>query len=526
MLTSWCDSLAGWMDRRGRIAALLFSVLFVAVTGFLAATKPMNFDEIATYYPAREKTATELWSFFAQGLDTNTPMVALLVRGSITILGDNHLAVRLPMILGYCLLCWSIYEFVAFRCSQAYGLAAMLLPPVTSVYFYATEARAYGVVLGISAFALVCWQRASSAKRGRLGWLIGLWASLGFCIMLHYFTLLLWVPLGCAELVRAWQNRKIDWPIAAVLATGLAPLAFFLPMMQAARQNYMGGFWARPRFGDIENTYRFMLTLAFAPLLGTLLVWLVAPLVKRTQSAPGEVPPPPLSERILISVLALTPLYAVPPLMLLRTTAFVPRYVLFTLTGITILIATAAFRRSAGDSRIAIVAVMCLGAWFLLKYPAQGRRQMVSSGGLPFRAAQPYAAEPWTRAMEQDRLPIAISPAIFYLPFQHYSPPALRERTFYLTSIGDALRLDGTDTGDRGLLAYSRRYPLQVPGYQEFVQAHPEFLLCAETTNPTWVIEKLLEDHADLQLILRQGTYFLYRVTMPRAGAAEGTRTQ
>ncbi len=505
--------LAELLERQSVLALVLFSFVFLGVTGFLGATKLMGFDEIFTYYPARQATIGQVWSFFSEGLDVHTPIAALLVRASLKIFGDNHFALRLPVVLGYWLLCMSIYAFVSYRTSKLYGMAAMLLPPVTSVYFYATEARPYGLELGFSAFALVCWQRATSGGR-RFPWLLGLGAMLILSVSLHYLAVFLWIPFGAAELFRAWQNRKVDWAMWFVLIGSLFPFAVFFQMIQTARRNFISGIWSPPAVGDIENTYRFLLTLAFAPLLITVIAWLISTRADVTLPAREVKIASPIAERILIAALALTPFYVV-PLMFLGGT-FVPRYVLYTLTGFTIYLAISAYERARGDLTVAVVAVLCLGGWFLLKYPNMGRRQMAESRGLPFHQPMPLESKPWMREIEaHPELAVAVSPAVFYLQFQHYSEPSVRQRTNYLTSIPDALKLDGTDTGDRNLQFFQRRFPVQVPEYSEFIAAHREFLLCAETTNPTWVVQKLLADGARLDLILRDQTYFLYHVSFP-----------
>ena len=212
----------------------------------------------------------------------------------------------------------------------------------------------------------------------------------------------------------------------------------------------------------------------------------------------------------MIWTLVLTPAFVVPVMKLGGT--FVPRYILFTLVGITLLLFMSAYRRAAGNPLFALVAILVLGGWFLLKYPNAGRRQLAENGTL-LGDPRPFENTPWMRAIKaRPDLPVIINPAVLYLPFQHYSLPDVRQRTYYLTSLKDALRLDGADTGEKNLLFFRRRFPIQVPAYSEFVRQHRQFLLLAETTNPTWVMEKLLEDGARLDLILRDQSYFLYDV--------------
>jgi hypothetical protein len=75
--------------------------------------------------------------------------------------------------------------------------------------------------------------------------------------------------------------------------------------------------------------------------LGTVIVWLLVSGGRPAAPESGLARPlAPLPERVLIVLLALTPVYVV-PIMLLGGT-FVPRYILFTLTGLTILLAGAA----------------------------------------------------------------------------------------------------------------------------------------------------------------------------------------
>ncbi len=509
-----CQAAAGILERHSSAVLVIFSLIFLGVTGLIGASKLMTADEIFTYYPAHQAEAGQVWSFFAEGLDTNTPIPTLLVHASMRLFGDNTLGLRAPVILGYWVMCLCLYAFVAFRSRKIYGMVAMLLPPITSAYFYATEARAYGIILGAASMALLCWQRATSPGSRRGWWLTVMTVSLALCASLHYVALALWIPLGCAEAVRIWERKRMDWPMLAVLAASAGSLAVFIPMMLLSRQNYLGGFWAKAGLGEIENTYRTILNLAFAPLLGGVVVWLLATKSQGGEPASPELTRAPLSERVLIGLLALMPLYIVP--LMVAMGAFVVRYILFTLIGITIVLTLAAYRRARGNAVFAVFMVAVLGGWFLLKYPNVARHQMARSPELPFRQARPFEATRWMQAIERlPDLPVIITPAMFFVEFTHYSLPEVGKRAYYLDSIADAMRLEGADTGDRVLSYFRRRFPFQVPNYAEFTARQRKFLLCAETTNQTWVIEKLMEDKAQLQLLVRDSTFTLYQVTLP-----------
>lgn len=497
-------------EQRGLTLVALFSLLFWIVTCAIAATKLLDFDELATYYPAALPTATETWRFFANGYDTHTPLASLAVRACVAIFGHNPIAIRLPVIFCYWFMCVCIYGFVSRRCGKVYGAAAMAFPAICSVYFYATEARAYGILLGSAAAALLCWQRASERNPHRAGWIAGLGLAVAVSVSVHYLGVLLLICIFSGEVRKTISSKRIDWPLILVVGLCAMPLLMFVPMANAARHNYAGSYWSRPHLGDIENTYRSMLTLAFAPLLGGLILWGIVALFRRRSVAQAR--QLPAHETVAAITLALLPLYALPVAYLIG--AFVPRHILYTVVGITISLAFLAYRSSHGDRLLGTALLIVFVAWFALKAPALVRAHISESNGWLMGRAQPFENTAWMPGIRDSSLPVAVTPAVFFLQLQHYADPAVKARIFYPLSAADALRYDATNTGDLNLKYLNRITPIQVPAYATFVSANPHFLVCAETTNPTWLIRKLLDQGATLRLIMRQETYFLFDVTV------------
>lgn len=76
-----------------------------------------------------------------------------MTRGVVAVLCHGSLALRLPEMLGVWALCLCLYRFVARRLSSLAGVAAMLFPLVTIAGFYGTEARPYGLILGLAGLA-------------------------------------------------------------------------------------------------------------------------------------------------------------------------------------------------------------------------------------------------------------------------------------------------------------------------------------------------------------------------------------
>ena len=129
----------------------------------------------------------------------------------------------------------------------------MLFPLVTGAYYYATEARPYGLVLGFSGLALLCWQAATEKDR-RLLSLAGLAASLAAAISCHYHAVFVLAALGFAEAVRSRTLRRLDLPLWAALSLGVAPLLAFFPLIRRAI-GYSTTFWAKSRWMSAPEFY-------------------------------------------------------------------------------------------------------------------------------------------------------------------------------------------------------------------------------------------------------------------------------
>ncbi len=491
-----------------------FSVVYWLASCLIAKTKLFWYDELATYYPATLPTVRDTWSFFGQGYDLHTPIASLFVRATMALFGQGELAARLPVIFFFWLMCVCIYAFVSHRSTKAFGLAAMVFPCITSVFYYATEARPYGILLGSSAAALLCWQRASEALgRRRAWWLFGLWISVALSVSAHYLGILLLVALFAGEFTRIAKTKRIDWPVIVTLVAGALPLLLFVPMAIVGKNRYASGFWARPHLSDIENAYREFLTLAFAPWLGALLLWGLLALFRGSRIH-SENKRAPVPETVAIVILALLPVYYVPISFVLHS--FVSRHILFTIVGVTTSLAYLAYRSSRGDRLLATVLLIVFFGWFVVKVPSSIHANLAQSGNSFSGPLRPFADADWALPIERSQLPIAVTPAVFFLQLQHYADPDLKPRIVYPTSVAAALQYDRSNTGELHLNLLAHAVSLNLPRYEEFVSSHPHFLLCADTTNPTWLIRKLIDDGAQLRLITRQDSYFVFEVNSNR----------
>jgi hypothetical protein len=113
----------------------------------------------------------------------------------------------------------------------------MALPVLTRAFFFSTDGRPYGLLLGLLGIAMVSWQSATREEGRRLIPLILLALALAMILNTSYSGVLLFAPFCIAELFRTFQRRRIDLPMVAAIGAGGAGIVPVLPFMKAAMQH-------------------------------------------------------------------------------------------------------------------------------------------------------------------------------------------------------------------------------------------------------------------------------------------------
>ncbi len=283
------------------------------------------------------------------------PLGHFLTRLSLQIVGSEHVGARLPAILGYWWMSLSIYFVVRRYTSPAHSAIALLLPTSTLAYSYAYEARPYGLVLGLGATTLLCWQHACE-DRHRLVWITGLGASLAAAIGSHWYAVLLLVPLGLGELVRVHTRRSPDPALWGAVGLGCTvPLLAFYPMLKHA-QTFRGAMASGSWFGAeaIGMAYLGLLANSSVVLLALLvaIAWFGWPqrkcAIEEDAPASGLDPEPPMVAAVV--GLLLIPVCAAVMATVL-TGVFGPRYLILTVIGFGIAIGLTTARLSRAFNR-------------------------------------------------------------------------------------------------------------------------------------------------------------------------------
>ncbi|MDD4915227.1 MAG: glycosyltransferase family 39 protein [Methylococcales bacterium] len=221
--------IADKINSNGWIYITLILIVYFLTTYYRAETRMLWFDEIFSLYLSRLPDFSSLMAAIQQGIDFNPPLFYEWLRLSRFFIADETVAIRTPSIIAGGLLCLCLYRFVSIRTNAIGGLVASLFPLVSIESYYATEARPHGIVIGLAALALVCWQSAidPERKKYRVWWLGSLCLALACATLTHAYAVLAFFPLALAELTRDLRRKHIDWPVWSMFA--IASIAVLMP---------------------------------------------------------------------------------------------------------------------------------------------------------------------------------------------------------------------------------------------------------------------------------------------------------
>jgi hypothetical protein len=511
------EALRDLCERRRLLLLAAVSIVYFAATSVLASRKPMWNDELYTYFIAQASALSGIWLALLTGADQNPFPFYVLTRWSLALFGVNEWALRLPEMIGVWGAGVCLFHIVAHRSSSMHGFAAMILLFVTGANFYSYEARPYGLVLAFAAASWLCWQAATER---RIRWLplLGLFGSLAAALCSHYYAVLVFIPLGIAELVRSYDRRRVDWAISLAMGGALFPLLLFLPLIEKAR-TYAKGFWALPSWQSIPDTYSSLLMPAPLLLMFVLIFAGIVALVhvrrfdSRASANMSAIPGHELAAAL--SYVAF-PVIAVAVAMLV-TGAFVPRYALPTVLGVSVLVAWTAARLLDGRALIgAVVLVLSCGGFAMLS-----ARSFPST--LEKVLGQGYAL---VRSVAESDLPVVVADPHNFMRLSHYAPRDLSSRFVYLADSERSFRHLGHDTMDRGILDLRPWFHLNIQESEPYKTAESRFLLYVHggylggpwvngQVGPSlnWIVSDLIATGWHLELKGREDNQLLFLVT-------------
>lgn len=492
--------------RRLCYLAAISLVYFVGVVA-RASGKLFWFDELVTLYVSRLPTMAEVWAALSTAADANPPLFHVITRAAHALIGEGPIGTRLPAMMGFWIMGLCLFRFVSRRFGPLYGLLAMLVPFFTEAHWYAYEARPYGLVLGLSGVALVCWQSAADDERRPLS-LVGLALSLAALVSSHYFAVFVFVPIALGEIARTLGRRRVDWPIWLCLGAAITPLAFHQPLLRAGSVYAMETF-AKAQWKEMFWFYDFLLRPAIAPAMAAVTavaLFHMLPRAGRDGVEREDRGTLRFHETVAALGLVALPLFGVAAGKLV-TGVFQARYVLPAVLGVSLMLAVAA--AAVNRSRPGVGAALAVTLFAVM-----AAQTVWASRSFVAPPSNVLREHPLLAVNGGGDLPIVVGNADAFLTLTHYAPPALGVRLVYLTDSVEAVRYSGTHHGDQGLLALARWAPgMRLDEYRRFVAGHSEFLLYWAGTEREWQLTKLVSDGARLEIQAKRGRQMLFRVT-------------
>ncbi len=484
----------------------VFSLIYFAGSGFVAISKPLWFDEIFTFELSK-LSFREIVTALHSGLDDTPPLYNWINRICVLLLGESRFAIRLPSLIGCWVMALCLFLFVRKRLPALYAFIAMLCPFWLSVRVYAFEARPYGMLLGLTAAALLLWQHAVEGQRVRKPALAGLAICMAAGSSVHFYFILLLVPLALGEAVRSFGTGRAQLTVWLAFVSCLVTLPFHYRIIIDAL-SYSGDLWSRPAWRHIPEFYLDEMGSLLLPgifLLCSAVLYLAAAPARRT--VPASSLPCGFRDYEVAAIVGflIVPAVAISTA-IMQTGIFVFRYALIAALGASLL---AAVVTALGDRAVPSAGAL-LFLMFSLKFAAFQVSRVLPGhidNSIPSLIAE----------AQHEQLPIVMAGPIDYLEVVHRAPRALAARLYYVADAQLARQYAGSAAADRGLLILQKRRLLNVRSYEEFISEHGEFLVYSkpadkEETNFEWLPAKLAEDKRPIFLRRLRGRESLYQV--------------
>jgi Dolichyl-phosphate-mannose-protein mannosyltransferase len=498
-LSSRLSSAWAYCAESRAIAYAFFMVVYVIPNIALARHKLLWDDEFFTLYLSKTASWNDLWRALSTGADQHPPSFYYLTHLILKVAGPSHLTLRFTALFGFGLCCLCLYEIARQMMGPRWGVPAMLLPLTTPALYYATEARGYGLELGLITFSLLMWMFAAEG-RNRVWTVPALAVGLCLAVASHYYAVLFICPLAIGELVKLTKRRSIDFPVCGALLASLIPLFLFAPLILGAA-TYSKNFWAVPYWGLMLKWYPNMLgRMPLVLLAASALIFVLR--IRTTEDARAMAPE--VTSPVVIAVTASALLPALGTIISkLVTHAFTERYVIAALPGSAILLLWGLKRMIRNNTAgPALVSILCIVLFI------QQWRELRAVQIITLRQIRSVA----TLLRQSGDEPIVVSEIAVFHRLSFYARRDLAARLVYVADPHLSLRYLGHDTVDRGMLDLVPWFPLRVVWWHEWWAGHPASLVYGYVGGWTWT-SFVLNEVGTVELMNRDVSRVLFNVT-------------
>jgi hypothetical protein len=470
-----------------------YSGFLFAWTLLIADRKLLWTDELLTYYLAR-LPAPELWAALSNGPEQFPPVGHFAAWLSFRLLGESHVAVRLPSLIGFWMMSLAVFGIVRARADRACAAIAMLIPIGTLAYTYAYEGRPYGLLIGFSALALYFWQRCVRSER--TSWdLLGLALCTALALGCHWFGVLLLVPISLGELARSYQHRRVDRALWLVLLAAVATLVLWSPMLENTRRYRTAATVSHVAFDMVWRCYVDLMgttALSLAALVGASAVARGRPVARTSREFVSFRHSTDLPLGVALAGFLLIPVFGA-LLSLALAGQYNPRYVLAATVAISVMVGLWVWEvePSTWARGVPIILVLVV----IANIQCFAHKKAIHERGLVESGASAFALMKVDTARLEERAPIIVTSYHHFNQLVFYSPSSLGNRLYYVpgySPMSDALL-------DRS----SRWIPGRTIEYKDLLRQHRSFYIYDTSLTgpylsgyPCPILPKLLKDGA------------------------------
>ena len=483
-------------SRIGRYETFALAVALSVLTGFsllFAWREPFSVDEYLVRITALSGSPSAVWHILKTApLAVDPPLYHFLNVYFVRLFGPSEFSTRLVSVLSYTAMSFFLNRLVRKYTDVCTGLVLVALCLQCGTFSFAYEARPYTLVLAADALALVCWASLVEERKKRSLALAGLFLGIAIAVGSHWFGFLVLVPLTLGEAMRTWQKRRIDTAAWSAIAVGSATALAYLPLLPAASR-YRALPWKGVALGDISESFQLVLEPCLFP-LALLLVTLAVGRFLSGVRPPSKGSPIPTPVFVCVAAFALMPF---PGFVIgkVLTHAFQPRYVLLCTIGLLIVVSLA-IRDFGRRSAVWIaLALLILGGYASFSRYRELSGMPAGGDSSAFADASALSARP--------ELPVVPGDNDLFLRLEAHGPVSVRERCVFPTD-PSFIRLLHQNTNFLMTEALRQWTKLPIPDLSSFLIAHPQFYVIQRGSSPGWLIQRMLEDHAEIAL---QGTY-------------------
>jgi len=501
------------LERHVLAAGTVFSILYFSWALYISNRKELWFDELVSYAVDHLPMWTDAWRALQTGVDANPPLFHLVNRVLLGILGDTTFAQRASSIFGFWAMSLCLYAIVRKNHSAAASWVAAVIPGCSGAAYYATEARPYGMVMGLVSLAVLCWVNAAEATGSRRGWLAGLTFAMACAISCHYNAVFLLAPFVGAEATRAVRRTRVDWAVLGAIVASCFPLLLFY---KAGLISALGQYTAstgNPSLLSPIAFWSFLLgpfavSIAMAVAAAVAWHWLTG----KAEWKSFDVLP---THTILIAawfgmvpiVIAVSGRYV--------THLYEDRYALSAIIGVAILIGAGfdALRSVVpGAAGLAILALIVPVSAEAIASRAKPRGRHIDYGWQKAASARPDLPVVYGRPLE------------FVQAWYNAPSPDLKRRIIGLVNVKEGFDRTGSVIEDLGVVNLKASLSLPAVDYFAFTAQRKPFYLITQPSVTSWVTHKLLEDGADLKIELLFNGEVISLVTWPQARDLQNQR--